>query len=191
MILCNIQQWQTMLDKSPWNDYAVQYIKSLNMATNWSMDHTSQDREEQKSLSEFDLKKHTIFWRACILLSCTLIGWVLYSRILICYTVWCGTSVFCSFVSLSWSILHLLSLLLWCFLPLPFTTPPFQTPYLLLLVPPFLCQSLSLLLFTPTSSFYSSSSCFEVKGMWLLWWKNKCLLLIGEQPSTIGILGEI
>lgn len=26
--------------------------------------------------------------------------------------------------------------------------------------------------------------------MWLSWWKNKCLLLIGEQPSTIGILGE-
>ena len=56
------------------------------------------------------------------------------------------------------------------------------------LFPLFLC--LSSLLFIPNSTFYSSSSCFEVKGMWLLWWKNKCLLLIGEQPSTIGILGE-
>lgn len=37
----------------------------------------------------------------------------------------------------------------------------------------------------------SSLACdFKVTGLWLLWWKNKCLLLIGEQPSTIGILGE-
>lgn len=73
----------------------------------------------------------------------------------------------------------------------PLTTPFLWSSYLLLLVPPFSVKVFLRFPSSQTSSFYPSSSCFEVKGMWLLWWKNKCLLLIGEQPSTIGILGEM
>lgn len=56
--------------------------------------------------------------------------------------------------------------------PSPLPLPPLSVPLSPPSCSPFLCQTLPLLPFITNSSFYSSSSCFEVKGMWLLWWKK-------------------
>lgn len=90
----------------------------------WSKKRAILVRTDESRRTWVKWEKHSIFGWACILLSCILIGWLLYPWILICSTVSCGTLAFAPLFSLSWPLSRLLSLLLWCFLPLPSTTPP-------------------------------------------------------------------
>lgn len=88
------------------------------MATKWSKTWTLQVRraKNRQGYSSLMTKTHN-FGRACILLSCTLIGWVCNPRFWFVTLFDVALWFFAPFVSFSWSLLHLLSLLLWCFSP--------------------------------------------------------------------------
>lgn len=95
-----------------------------------------------------------------------LIYWFIFP--LRCDTIFCIFSVFCLHSVTASSAVSLSS-----------PSSPLSCLFHLLLSTTFLFfKRLSTFLPTPSSSCLSRS-CFKVKGMWLSWWRNKCLLLIG------------